>query len=78
MFLQNLSFSVILLHVLSRSFIFISFSIIFCHFLSFSFMFFFSVCRGLKIFFLGLNFATISLHISFKNNSIFLPVLGEW
>ena len=68
-------------------FVFDNFSFIFFHFLScsfffflffqFFFFFFFSFSlSGAKILFLGLNFVTISLHISVQKNSFFRPVWG--
>ena len=81
-----LSFSVFLLHFSSFSFFFhvlsfdcLSFSVIFFHFLSCSFFFFFFFCfffcRGSESDFLGLNFVTSSLNISFRK-SIYRPVSG--
>ena len=58
----------------SCSFSFLSFYSTFFHFLSFYFILFSFVACSKSDFFLGLNFVTISLHISYHKNSIFRPV----
>ena len=57
-------------HFRSFSFIFFHFSFIFFHFLSFSLL------AAQIMFFLGLNFVTISLHISLKKIQFFGPSRG--
>ena len=70
--------SFIFFHFLSFHFIlfyFLSFSFIFLHFPSFSFIFlnFPCLCWVLKIFFLGLNFVTISHDSSYVKNQFLGP-----
>ena len=71
MFLHFLSFSFMFFHFLSFffhfSFIFLSFSFIFFHFLSFSLL------GAQNLFFLGLNFVTISLDVSHVKNQFLGP-----
>ena len=70
MFVHFRSFSIIFFHVLSFSFMFF-------HFLLFSFIFFVFVGCSKYVFFLGVNFVTISLDSSYvKKQSIFGPISG--
>ena len=75
-FFHFLSFSIIFFHFLSCSFIFfhfLLFSLIFFHFLSFFFIFFVFVGCSKSVFFLGLNFVTISLDSSYVKNQFWGP-----
>ena len=70
MFVHFLSFSIMFFH-------FLSFSFIFFHFLSFSFIFFYFLSLFLlgaqNLFFLGLNFVTISIDSSYVKNQFWGP-----